>query len=326
MHRVQPQTTSPLPQLGPCKPNRRFTDGSFLLVMIIWLCLSIFIGLSSWIHSDHYRLIYGVDSWGNTCNRDNKHIENVTLSGLSMVGKTHVFYFHPDTVAGPHRSKEVILCVPKCPDEMLLTLRDLALYAAKTGTRLCRYDVAPADYVSRGANKDICPPLPVLPQSQVRMEDSHRCGWKTVTSADGRWSQVRMEDSHRCGWKTVTGADGRRSQVRMEGGHRCGWKTVTGADGRQSQVRMEDSHKCGWKVVTGADGRQSQVRMEDSHRCGWKTVTGADGRQSQVRMEDGHRGGWKTVIGADGKWSQGRMEDSHRCGWKTVTDADGRQS
>lgn len=33
---------------------------------------------------DPYRLLYGVDSWGNVCGRNNTPIENVSLSGLDM--------------------------------------------------------------------------------------------------------------------------------------------------------------------------------------------------------------------------------------------------
>ena len=53
----------------------------------IYELLQIFVGLTSWLRGDYYRTIYGVDSWGNTCNRNNKKFANVSLSGLNLVGK-----------------------------------------------------------------------------------------------------------------------------------------------------------------------------------------------------------------------------------------------
>ena len=77
----------------------------------------------------------------------------------------NVFHYHPLAADGTARSsKNVVLCLDRCPDELLLTLSDLALYANKTGSRLCRYDVPPTEYTSRGRETNICPPLPVLPQ------------------------------------------------------------------------------------------------------------------------------------------------------------------
>ena len=41
---------------------------------------------------DAYRLVFGYDSYGNTCNEDNsaKAVENVTNSGMNVTGNKYV--------------------------------------------------------------------------------------------------------------------------------------------------------------------------------------------------------------------------------------------
>jgi solute carrier family 44 protein 1 (choline transporter-like protein) len=57
-----------------------------------FLLFQIYIAAFSLNHGDAFRLVYGYDSYGNTCDEDNtdNKIENVTLSGLNLKGKPYV--------------------------------------------------------------------------------------------------------------------------------------------------------------------------------------------------------------------------------------------
>ena len=45
-----------------------------------------FVGYLGILHGDPKRIIYGADSWGNTCNKRNDPIPNVTYSGRDTTG------------------------------------------------------------------------------------------------------------------------------------------------------------------------------------------------------------------------------------------------
>ena len=47
-----------------------------------------YVAYLAWDTGDPFRLIYGKDSFGNTCNRNNDAITNVSLSGMDMRGKS----------------------------------------------------------------------------------------------------------------------------------------------------------------------------------------------------------------------------------------------
>lgn len=55
------------------------------------ICIWIFQGYVSYYgvsRGDPYRFIYGTDSWGNICNRDNEAIPEAPYSGKNMIGRT----------------------------------------------------------------------------------------------------------------------------------------------------------------------------------------------------------------------------------------------
>jgi len=56
-------------------------------VDLIGMLLQVYIAVYSFLHGDAKRLIYGYDSFGNTCNqRHNTPIENMSLSGRDTSG------------------------------------------------------------------------------------------------------------------------------------------------------------------------------------------------------------------------------------------------
>ena len=50
-----------------------------------------YIGAISVVSGDPYRIVFGSDSWGNTCNRDNSQIENSSLPAEDLTGKEWVY-------------------------------------------------------------------------------------------------------------------------------------------------------------------------------------------------------------------------------------------
>ena len=55
----------------------------------ISIFFQIYIAVFSIIHGDAFRLVYGYDSYGNTCDSDNsaRKVKNVSLSGQNMKGR-----------------------------------------------------------------------------------------------------------------------------------------------------------------------------------------------------------------------------------------------
>ena len=54
----------------------------------ICLCLQLYMAVFAVRQGDAYRLVFGYDSYGNTCNEDNsaKRVENVSNSGMNVLG------------------------------------------------------------------------------------------------------------------------------------------------------------------------------------------------------------------------------------------------
>ena len=51
-----------------------------------------YVGYLGWDSGDPYGLIYGRDSWGNICNKQNDPIPDVNLSGRDTTGLKYVTY------------------------------------------------------------------------------------------------------------------------------------------------------------------------------------------------------------------------------------------
>eukprot|EP00042_Codosiga_hollandica_P038317 m.310906 g.310906 ORF g.310906 m.310906 type:complete len:640 (+) comp55359_c0_seq1:214-2133(+) len=99
---------------GPLK-NRSCTDILMLILYIaFWVGMFVVAGIAI-KQGDPDRFIYGADSYGNICHKDNKKTINHVNSGLDMTGRDYLFYFNPAI------DPSLRICVAACPS----TDRDL---------------------------------------------------------------------------------------------------------------------------------------------------------------------------------------------------------
>uniref|UniRef100_A0AAX7UNA5 Choline transporter-like protein n=1 Tax=Astatotilapia calliptera TaxID=8154 RepID=A0AAX7UNA5_ASTCA len=115
------------------------------------------------------RLVFGYDSYGNTCGKNNTKIEGVPLSGRDMTENKFVFFLDPCNIDLINRKiKSIALCVSKCPSTELTTYSDLKQFALNNGSNLCSYDLTPTRYTTYSSEKSTkCPKLPVPPSKSV---------------------------------------------------------------------------------------------------------------------------------------------------------------
>uniref|UniRef100_A0A7N8YFB7 Choline transporter-like protein n=1 Tax=Mastacembelus armatus TaxID=205130 RepID=A0A7N8YFB7_9TELE len=108
------------------------------------------------------RLIFGYDSYGNTCGQRNEQIEGVRLSGLDHTDRKFVFFLDPCNIDIIQRKiKSMALCVSLCPTEELKTHQDLKRFAMLNGSELCSYELAAHKYPNLPERFSKCPKLPV---------------------------------------------------------------------------------------------------------------------------------------------------------------------
>ncbi|XP_053497064.1 choline transporter-like protein 1 isoform X2 [Ictalurus furcatus] len=113
------------------------------------------------------RLVFGYDSYGNTCGQTNEAIEGVRLSGLDHRDRKYVFFLDPCNLDIIQRKiKSMALCVSQCPTEEMKTYEDLRRFAMWNNSELCSYELAAHRYPSLPERFDKCPKLPV-PQSKA---------------------------------------------------------------------------------------------------------------------------------------------------------------
>ncbi|XP_035828132.1 choline transporter-like protein 1 [Aplysia californica] len=137
--------------------NRGCTDIMVFLIFVFFVCGMIFIAAFSISKGDPFRLVYGTDSFGNTCDEDNsdRAIAGVKYSGYNLKGRPYLFFMdirHPDT--------SLRICVNKCPENDLIKPLDLFDFSRQTGSLLCRYDVSLGAYET--TNRSLHGPCPVL--------------------------------------------------------------------------------------------------------------------------------------------------------------------
>ncbi|XP_029688025.1 choline transporter-like protein 1 isoform X1 [Takifugu rubripes] len=114
------------------------------------------------------RLVFGYDSYGNTCGRRNQQIEGVWLSGLDHTDRKFVFFLDPCNIdIVQRRIRSMALCVSLCPTEELKTYQDLKRFAMLNGSELCSYELAGHKYPSLPDRFSKCPKLPVPPSKPL---------------------------------------------------------------------------------------------------------------------------------------------------------------
>uniref|UniRef100_H2Z5I5 Choline transporter-like protein n=1 Tax=Ciona savignyi TaxID=51511 RepID=H2Z5I5_CIOSA len=93
--------------------SKRITDASFLIVLAICIAGMIYLAYFCFLNGRPLRYIYGSDSFGNVCGRDdNSRISGVELSGLDMSGNKLLLSLGLDSESGLKKSS---LCVKSCP-------------------------------------------------------------------------------------------------------------------------------------------------------------------------------------------------------------------
>ncbi|CAM9763460.1 choline transporter-like protein 1 isoform X2 [Lampetra fluviatilis] len=169
---VEEEEQRPRPEGRP-RPGRGCTDVPWLVAFMLFWAGLIFIAAFSIATGAAERLVFGYDSFGNTCGQLNRAIPGVPLSGQDMRSRTYVFFLDACNI-DVERARVVspALCVSQCPQEELPTLSALRLFAHENGSALCTYDLAPAEYTTSPVAHDKCPRLPV-PASWLPF--FHRC-------------------------------------------------------------------------------------------------------------------------------------------------------
>ncbi|KAG7232344.1 hypothetical protein INR49_009004 [Caranx melampygus] len=114
------------------------------------------------------RLVFGYDSYGNTCGQRNEQIEGVRLSGLDHRDRKFVFFLDPCNIDIVQRKiKSLALCVSLCPPDELRTYQDLKRFAMLNGSELCSYELAGHKYPGLPERFSKCPKLPVPPSKPL---------------------------------------------------------------------------------------------------------------------------------------------------------------
>ncbi|XP_019120735.1 choline transporter-like protein 1 isoform X2 [Larimichthys crocea] len=114
------------------------------------------------------RLVFGYDSYGNTCGQRNEYMEGVRLSGLDHTDRKFVFFLDPCNIDIVQRKiKSMALCVSLCPTEELKTYQDLKRFAMLNGSELCSYELAGHKYPGLPERFSKCPKLPVPPSKPL---------------------------------------------------------------------------------------------------------------------------------------------------------------
>ncbi|XP_033645183.1 choline transporter-like protein 1 [Asterias rubens] len=132
-----------------------------IIFLLFWVGMG-YVAVVSIRDGQPERLIFGADSFGNVCGRQNQHIDGVRLSGTDLTDKPFVFMFNSDAIKNPLKPGKTI-CVSACPETTLLFMSDVIELARNRSIFLCEYNVTIDDYdtAEQGDNAP-CPNTPVL--------------------------------------------------------------------------------------------------------------------------------------------------------------------
>ncbi|XP_051868574.1 choline transporter-like protein 3 isoform X2 [Pristis pectinata] len=114
------------------------------------------------------RLIFGYDSYGNTCGRKNSPIKGALLSGQDMTSRKRVFFLNTCNMDfTDHKINSLSICVSSCPQEQLNGLEEIKHFAQYNGSYLCVYNLNISDYTEPLKAAHLCPTLPVPPSKSL---------------------------------------------------------------------------------------------------------------------------------------------------------------
>ncbi|XP_076976306.1 choline transporter-like protein 3 isoform X6 [Tamandua tetradactyla] len=116
---------------------RKCTDTTWLfLFFLFWTGLMFIMGYSV-VAGATGRLLFGYDSFGNVCGKQNSPVEGAPLSGQDMTLKKHVFFMNSCNLdVSDVRLSSLVLCVSRCPEEQLDTLEEVQLFANSSALSL----------------------------------------------------------------------------------------------------------------------------------------------------------------------------------------------
>ncbi|GMR35608.1 hypothetical protein PMAYCL1PPCAC_05803, partial [Pristionchus mayeri] len=144
--------------------NRSCTDVCFLFLFLVFCGGLVAVTLYGLERGDPYRILYGSDSFGNTCGRQNKALLaaanesiRVPLSGSDMTDKRFLF---PLDFRRPIFTMWV--CVETCPRQIMTTHGQLEMQ----NISLC-VDESSTRHATQHTNDGHCPVLPVHPSSAI---------------------------------------------------------------------------------------------------------------------------------------------------------------
>ncbi|XP_067839716.1 choline transporter-like protein 1 [Heptranchias perlo] len=154
--------------------QRSCTDVLWLLIFILFcIGMAVICGFAIATGAAQ-RLVFGYDSYGNICGQRNTKMEQSDLSGLDHTDKKYVFFLDPCNVDMINwKIDSIALCVAKCPETDLNTLKQVQNFATKNGSHLCSYQLLPSKYTSSSEASTLCPRLPV--KSSIPVPFFHRC-------------------------------------------------------------------------------------------------------------------------------------------------------
>ncbi|CAG2223884.1 CD92 [Mytilus edulis] len=131
--------------------DRSCTDVLFLIILVLYLAGMVYVAYIGINKGDPYKMIYGVDSWGNICNQRNftstrRILPPRLIQGLPVLDE----------------SIYISTCVSGCPNDTLVDGSAIDEYRNTSGINLCRYDTL--SYVS---DNQICPTPPITKHVSV---------------------------------------------------------------------------------------------------------------------------------------------------------------
>ncbi|XP_062973734.1 choline transporter-like protein 3 [Elgaria multicarinata webbii] len=143
---------------------RKCTDTLWLIIFFVFWAGLMFITGYAIMAGAAERLIFGYDSYGNVCGRQNTPVAGAPLSGQDMRNKKFVFFLNSCGLEIKDlKVNSVALCVPSCPQEQLNSLEDIQLFAKNNDSCLCVYNLNATSCTHSPKATELCPALPVPP-------------------------------------------------------------------------------------------------------------------------------------------------------------------